>query len=127
MPETKIKELLARLWRGLEHLYGEWLAGVYLFGSFARAEATPESDVNILIALDEVTGYGQEIKHTGHLVSEFSLDYEVSISWVFVSSSAWRHRESPFLSNLRKQAMAAWRRALGNSSKISVLLESAYD
>jgi len=107
MPETKIKELLARLRRGLEHLYGERLAGVYLFGSFARAEATPESDVDVLIVLDEVTDYGQEIEHTGNLISELSLEYEVSISRVLVSSSAWRHRDSPFLSNLRKQAIAA--------------------
>ena len=107
MPETKIEELLTKLRRGLEHLYGERLSGVYLFGSFARAETAPESDVDILIVLDQVTDYGQEIEHTGHLISELSLDYEVSISRVFVSSSAWQHRDSPFLSNLRKQAIAA--------------------
>lgn len=107
MLETKISELLGKLRRGLEHLYGERLAGVYLFGSFARAETTPESDVDILVVLDEVTDYGQEIEHTGHLVSGLSLDYDVSISRVFVSSSAWRHRDSPFLSNVREQARAA--------------------
>lgn len=107
MPETKIEELLTKLRRGLERLYGERLAGVYLFGSYARAEATPESDVDILIVLDEVTDYGQEIEHTGYLVSELSLDYDVSISRVFVSSSAWRDRDSPFLANVREQARAA--------------------
>lgn len=107
MPEINIEELLARLRRGLEHLYGERLAGVYLFGSFARGDATPESDVDILIVLDEMSDYGREIEHTGHLVSELSLDYEVSISRVFVSASAWRHRDSPFLSKVREQARAA--------------------
>jgi predicted nucleotidyltransferase len=107
MLETDIKELLARLRHGLEQLYGERLAGVYLFGSFARGEATPDSDVDILVVLDEVTDYGQEIERTGHLISELSLDYDVSISRVFVSSSAWQHRDSPFLSNVREQARAA--------------------
>jgi predicted nucleotidyltransferase len=107
MPEPQIKELLARLRRGLEQLYGGRLEAMYLFGSFARGEATPESDVDVLIVLDEVTDYGQEIERTGHLVSELSLDYEVSISRVLVSSSAWRHRDSPFLSNVRKHAIAA--------------------
>jgi len=107
MPETRIEELLIKLRGGLEHLYGERLSGVYLFGSFTRGEATPESDVDILIVLDEVTDYGQEIERTGHLISELSLDHEVSISRVFVSSSAWRHRDSPFLSKVRKQAIAA--------------------
>ena len=106
MPETRIEELLAKLRRGLEHLYGGRLAGLYLFGSFARAEATPESDVDILIVLDEVRDYGQEIEHTGHLVSGLSLEYDISISQVFVSSSAWRHRDSPFLAQVREQARA---------------------
>lgn len=107
MPETKIQELLTKLRRGLEHLYGERLAGLYLFGSHAHGEATPESDVDVLIVLDEVTDYGQEIEHTGHLLAELSLVYDVSISRVFVSTSAWRHRDSPFLSNVREQAKAA--------------------
>lgn len=107
MTEARLGELLAKLRRGLEHLYGERLAGVYLYGSFARGETTSGSDVDLLIVLDEVTDYGQEIEHTGHLVSDLSLDYDVSISRVFVSSSAWRHRDSPFLSNVREQARAA--------------------
>ena len=107
MPETRIEELLTKLRRGFEYLYGDRLVRIYLFGSYARAEATPESDVDILIVLDEVPDYGQEIERTGHLVSELSLEYDVSISRVFVSSSAWRHRDSPFLSNLREQARAA--------------------
>jgi uncharacterized protein len=107
MPETKIQELLAKLCRGLEGLYGERLAGVYLFGSFACAEATPESDVDILIVLDEVMDYGQEIERTGYLISDLSLEYEVSLSRVFVSSSAWLHRDSPFLLKVREQARAA--------------------
>ena len=107
MPEAKIKEILLKLRQGLEHLYGERLVGVYLFGSFARAEATPESDVDVLIVLDEVMDYGREIERTGHLVSGLSLDYDVSISRVFVSSAAWRHRDSPFLADVRRYARAA--------------------
>jgi predicted nucleotidyltransferase len=107
MSETKLKALLAKLRRGLEGLYGERLAGVYLFGSYARAEATPESDIDILVVLDEIADYGQEIEHTGHLFSDLSLDYDVSISRVFVSLVAWRHRDSPFLASVREQAKAA--------------------
>ncbi len=107
MPEPKIRELLSKIRRGLEVLYGERLEGVFLFGSHARGEATSDSDVDILVVLDEVADYGREIERTGYLVSGLSLDYEVSISRVFVSSSAWRHRDSPFLCNVRDQARAA--------------------
>lgn len=107
MQEAKTQEILAKLRQGLELLYGERLAGLYLFGSFASGEATPESDVDVLIVLDEVTDYGREIERTGHLVSGLSLDYDISISRVFVSFTAWRYRDSPFLANVRRQAQAA--------------------
>lgn len=107
MREAKLKELLTKLRRGLEHLYGERLEAIYLFGSHARDEATPGSDVDILVILDEVADYGQEIERTGYLVSELSLEYEVSISRVFISLLEWRHRDSPFLCNLREHARAA--------------------
>ena len=103
----RIEELLAKLRRGLGDLYGERLESVYLFGSHARGEANADSDVDVLVVLDEVTDYGREIEHTGHLVSELSLEYDVSISRVFVSSAAWQRRDSPFLCNLRKHARAA--------------------
>jgi predicted nucleotidyltransferase len=107
MQDAKIQEILAKLRQGLQLLYGERLAGIYLFGSFASAEANPESDVDVLIVLDEVTDYGREIERTGYLVSELSLEYDISISRVFVSAAAWRHRDSPFLANVRRQTQAA--------------------
>ena len=107
VPRDKIQALLTELRHGFEHLYRARLHGVYAFGSYARDEATPESDLDILVVLDEVTDYGQEIERTGHLISELSMGYDVSISRVFVSVSAWQHRDSPFLTNVREQARAA--------------------
>jgi Nucleotidyltransferase domain len=48
MQEPEIRKLLSKLRRGLEGLYGERLEGMYHFGSWAREEATQESDVDIL-------------------------------------------------------------------------------
>lgn len=107
MLDTEIRELLTRLRRELEDLYGARLRGVYLFGSHARDEATAESDVDVLVVLDTVTDYGEEIRCTGPLISTLSLDSGHSISRVFVSHSAWKDRDSPFLANLREEARAA--------------------
>lgn len=107
MLDLEIRTLLARLRRELEDLYGERLRGVYLFGSHARGEATSESDVDVLVVLDRITSYGEEIRRTGRLVSSLSLDSGYSISRVFVSQSTWRDRDSPFLSNVREDATAA--------------------
>jgi len=102
-----IKALLQELRSNLKVLYGSRLIEVYLYGSYARHEADPESDVDVLIVLDDLAGYGVELDRTGHLVSDLSLKYGVSISRVFVTASDWSRRNSPFLINVRAEAIPA--------------------
>lgn len=102
-----LRELLAEMKRGLRELYSDRLHGVYLYGSRARGEADPESDVDVLIVLDQVPHYYGELEHTAKLVSELSLRYDVSISRVLLSASEWRRGEEPFLLTAREDAIAA--------------------
>jgi predicted nucleotidyltransferase len=105
--EGWMAELLGRMKTELSGLYGSRLRGIYLFGSRARGEARLESDVDVLIVLDRILGYGAEVDRTGVLVSRLSLEYGVSISRVFVSEEDWKSGESVFLANLREEAVAA--------------------
>ena len=106
MNET-IRQVLAELKLRLSVLYGERLKGVYLFGSYARNEADEESDVDLLIVLDEVENYSREITHTSELISELSLKYGNSISRFFSSEEQWRDDMSLFFVNLREEAISA--------------------
>ena len=102
-----IQNLLAELKRNAKTLYGKRLRGLYLYGSYARAEQERDSDVDVLIVLDRIDSYGAEINRTGEMTSSLSLQYGVSISRVFVSAEAWHKGQSGFLSNVRKEAIAA--------------------
>ncbi len=102
-----IKTLLRELRAGLEASYGDRLRGVYLYGSHARADEDDESDVDVLIVLDQCDHYGAEVDRTGALPSDLSLKYGVSISRVFVSHRAWLGRDSPFFTNARWEAIPA--------------------
>ena len=104
---TKLKELLAELKTGLQAIYGFRLKGFYLYGSYARGEQDEESDVDVLIVLDNFTSYGAEISRSGYLASELSLKYSVSISRVFMREPEWFNKETPFLLNVREEAVAA--------------------
>jgi predicted nucleotidyltransferase len=48
-PSTQ--NLLAQLRNHLQSLYGERLHKVMLFGSYARGEARPDSDIDVLVVL----------------------------------------------------------------------------
>ena len=58
-----IGTLLARIKSRLQVVYGDRLRGVVLYGSEARGEATPDSDVDILALLAGPVALGREL-HT---------------------------------------------------------------
>jgi predicted nucleotidyltransferase len=103
----RLTELLQVYRSSLAGIYGERLAGVYVYGSYARGEAHRDSDVDVLIVLDEIPQYGAEIRRTSELTARLSLEYGVTLSRVFVSARDWAASESPFLSNVRDEAEAA--------------------
>jgi predicted nucleotidyltransferase len=102
-----LNRLLPELRAGLERLYGPRLRGMYLFGSYARRAADAESDVDVLIVLDRLERYGAEVDRTGELASRLSLQYGVTVCRVFAAEADWRAGDSPFLNNIRPEAIPA--------------------
>jgi len=102
-----IRHLLARLRGRLEDTYGARLRGLYLYGSFARGNEDAESVVDVIIVLDRIDAYGAEVARTSAIVSTLSLESGLSLSRVFVSQQDWADRDSPFLANVREEAIAA--------------------
>lgn len=103
----RISALLGDLKAGLARLYGTRLREVLLYGSYARGEEDDESDVDVLIVLDKVERYGDEVDRTSVLNSELSLKYGVAISRTFVPERDWTIHGSSFLANVREEAIPA--------------------
>jgi predicted nucleotidyltransferase len=90
----------------LRQAYGERLRGVYLFGSRARGDHEPDSDVDVLVVLDRIDGYGRDLRRSSDAVSDLSLASGLSISRVLASESSWRERDRPFLRSIAPDAVA---------------------
>lgn len=104
---TNVQKLLSELKNELSRIYGKRLKGVYLYGSYARGENQPDSDVDVMIVLDSWQRYGDEIKRTSELNARLSLDYNVSISRLFMTEDRWKNEDSPLLQNIRAQGQPA--------------------
>ena len=107
MPKQIPEGLLYELKQGLELIYNDRLQGVYLFGSYARGEQDSESDLEILIILEDFDRYALEVKRTGDLVSSLSLKYGVSVSRTFIREREWVKGDLPLLRNVRQEAIPA--------------------
>ena len=58
---TNIETILNELKRELRSLYGDRLVKLILFGSHARGEANPDSDIDLLAVLKSPVSQVQEI------------------------------------------------------------------
>ena len=102
-----VQQLLSELKKELTRIYGERLKGVYLYGSYARGDNQSDSDVDVMIILASYKRYGDEIKRTSELNARLSLDYDLSVSRVFMTEERWKHDDSPLLRNVRAQGLPA--------------------
>ncbi len=86
-----------RLRRDLQAVYGRRLVDVYLFGSRARGDNDPESDVDVLVVLDDIHSYAADLRLSGEVTAELALEAGVTISRLLATSDAWDHRDRPIL------------------------------
>jgi predicted nucleotidyltransferase len=76
-------EIAGKVRAGLERIYGERLRGVYLYGSAARDELTPESDIDVAVILDRIPDRSREHDRTSHLGAEISLESGTVVLFFF--------------------------------------------
>ena len=92
MVTTKEKALTiaSKTRRVLEEIYGERLRGVYLYGSAARDQLTPDSDIDIAIILDDIKSRFEEHERTSQLGSDVSLEENTLVTFLFISEADFR-------------------------------------
>jgi predicted nucleotidyltransferase len=100
-------EIASKVRSKLEKLYGQRLRGVYLYGSAARDQFTPDSDIDIAIVLDNIKSHYEEIEYTGQLGSDVSLEYNTLVTFLFVSEEDYNKGRFAVHGIIKKEGIAA--------------------
>jgi len=103
---ASVKKLLKRLKTGLTRVYGDELNAVYLYGSFARGDNVEGSDLDVVVILRDFKRRAAEIRRTSDLIGDLSLDYEITISPLFLREDEWMTNKFSLLRNIKAEGVA---------------------
>lgn len=106
-----ISTMLGQYIEKLREIYGDHLQSVILYGSYARGDFRPDSDVDIMILIDLTD---MEIKKFRHQLSAITYDfnekYDLDIKPLAKSDAHFKKwlRAYPFYTNVKREGVTLY-------------------
>ena len=113
MPQT-INVLLDNYLLEIQRIYGSHLKSVILYGSYARGDYTPESDIDIMILVDlkqeKIDEYSDEMSE---LIYEYNIEYNIWMMPVVKNEDHFMKwvEAYPFYSNVQREGVILYEAA----------------
>lgn len=89
----------------LRQRYGDRLARVVLFGSYARGTATPESDLDVLVVLHGDVDRHEENWRLSEVVLDLLEKHGQYVSFLVLSQQEYETADWPLLVNVREEGL----------------------
>ncbi|NEN89209.1 MAG: nucleotidyltransferase domain-containing protein [Okeania sp. SIO3H1] len=100
-----LAEILTRLKQEFQQIYQDNLISLVLFGSQARGDAKPDSDIDVLVVLKEKITLDNKRQKIIEFISDICIEYGVLVSCVYVSEYQFKQEKSPLLLNIHQEGI----------------------
>jgi predicted nucleotidyltransferase len=106
MDET-VKELVSQVKEHLIGLYGGKIKQVIMYGSYVRGAATEDSDIDVLIVVDDALDPFEVRKSLSDILFDIILEKGELISVIAIPEHLFNNYNSPFLLNVKEEGVVA--------------------
>lgn len=106
-----MQNLIKQYVNEIKQIYGTHLRQIILYGSYARGDFRPDSDIDIMILLDlsdlELKAYSQKLSY---MTYDFNMDYNIDIKPIAKSEAHFNKWivNYPFYSNIHRRSHFIW-------------------
>jgi len=107
MRHPDLNVIVGELSTELQALYRERFVGLWLYGSQARGDASPESDIDVLLVLTGLDRPALEIDRYAGILADLNLRHGVLLSVIPVAQPELLEASGPFWRNARAEGIAA--------------------
>jgi predicted nucleotidyltransferase len=98
-------ELLREIRTRLQARHGPRLRGIVLYGSEARGEASPDSDIDLLVLLEEPIDFGRDLEMNSQALYPLSLQIGRRISAKPLGAAEYRAAQCPLYRNAQAEGI----------------------
>jgi len=102
----EISPILMELKGRLQEFYGDSLVKLLLFGSRARGDNEPDSDLDILAVLRISAREVERVPYPTDIVMDLLDRHNLLVTILEMDEYSFRHRQGPLLRNIRREGVA---------------------
>ncbi len=101
----EVKHLVGDLKKHIIKIYGSKIKQVILYGSYVRNEETAESDIDVLVVVDNSLNPFEVRKNLSDLLFDILLEKGHLISVTVIPESLFKGYNTPFLLNIKEEGL----------------------
>lgn len=100
-----VRAALVELQKELQKIYAGRTPALLVYGSYARGEASADSDVDVLLLYPQNVQPGREIYRLREILSVLNLRYQTLISILPADEHQYQNSQATFWKNIRKETV----------------------